>query len=66
MLAQNVAVARGVVAAEKHLGAASATLRDVVRQSGNDDAGEAGHGERLGRGTGKVIRMHYHRKPPAQ
>ena len=43
MLDQQVFVERTVLGREKHFGAAVASLRHVVRQVGNDDAGWASH-----------------------
>ncbi len=43
MFGEQVAIERIVRVAEEGLGAAIATLRHVVRDSGKDGAGEAGH-----------------------
>jgi len=43
MGSQQVAVQRIVAVLEERPGAAIATLRDMVRMTGNDDASEAGH-----------------------
>jgi hypothetical protein len=45
MLGQQVAIEAVVVIAEESLGAAIAPLGDVVRDAGEDRAGEAGHGQ---------------------
>ena len=44
MLGQQIAIERVVVVAEEGARAAVAALGDVVRMTGNDDAGETGHG----------------------
>ncbi len=43
MLAEQVAIECVVGVSEKRARAAIAALGNVVRQAGNDDAGEAGH-----------------------
>lgn len=42
-LGQEIAVERVIGVAEEHARAAVAALGDVVRMTGDDDAGEAGH-----------------------
>ena len=51
MLDQQVVVERVVLGREEHFGPPVAALRDVVRQTGNDNASEASHAVNLGTAT---------------
>ena len=52
MLGQEREIERVVVRAEERPRPAIATLRDMMRYTGNDDASQTGHGVEISRGDG--------------